>query len=113
VPTEPDALEVMIGGRRSGKTTRMMEWVLSTEDAVVVVATAKQRKWWVDSLRREGLTRATAESRVVLPGGKDRLRGRRVRLGVDDAEWVLAAFLGQAPERMTATAVPWWEKNDA
>lgn len=77
--------------RRSGKTSHLVNWLRQNPDAVLVVmhASEQQRLVRTYDLKRD---------QVLLPHEcAHRLRGREVKLAVDQLDHVLGALLGQMP----------------
>lgn len=112
-PADPGTA-VFIGGRQSGKTSRMMDWLLegtATQgiwDRVLICATAEDRDRIVQLLRAKGAP--DAAKRAVRMAGAPRVGGRTVaKVGVDDAERVLSALLapyGGSIDAITLTGTP-------
>lgn len=103
---------VFIGGRQSGKTTRMIDWMLAGEvidgvwDRVLVCATAEDRRRICDLLRARSAPGAACLA--VRMADSPRFPDPPTRMiGVDDADRVLAALLGPGKiEAMTLTGSP-------
>lgn len=83
--------EVIQTGRRGGKTTAMVERLKADPGAVLVVATADER-------RRLVIEYDLKPEQVITPQSTEKLRGsaRMPRVYVDNAEWVLSVLLGHA-----------------
>lgn len=91
------------GGRRSGKTTALLEWAAASPSSrVLVTATAVERDRLLGELA-ELLDVADWEvvDSVVSAGTLSELRGKHREIAVDNAYWVLGVLLGVTPDRMT------------
>lgn len=86
----------LVGPRACGKTTELAKWAQESPDHVIVTAHDELARRLI---RDYGLNR----DQVIPARSRDRLRGRRVKLGVDDAEIVLSILLGCEVEFVTAT----------
>lgn len=80
-------MKLVITSRSGGKTATLLEWMRVADDRVMLCATAQE----VDRLRQQN--RDIDPERFQWPQSMYRLRGRRVTVAVDNADWVLANLL--------------------
>jgi hypothetical protein len=89
----------MIRGRQGGKTHEAAEWVKAHPDAVMITFSQQEAARLV---KQYGLD----ENRVVSFRSATQLgalRGRRVRIGIDNLDIILRELFGHEVEFVTAT----------
>lgn len=89
-------MEIILGGRSSGKTTEAVAWVKEHEDAVLVVLNEQMGR---HVQQRYGLDQRQIVTLQQIKNG--RLRGRTPHLVLDGLEFILASALGTQPEVVT------------
>lgn len=85
-----------IGGRRSGKTTRMIQWLLNGpagENRILVTHSPSEAARIREILKEMGIERNDIEV-IDFASTVDRLRGKSAVVGIDNLEMLLANFLG-------------------
>lgn len=94
-----------IGDRRSGKTTRMIQWLLNAPEGErrVIVTHSESEAHRIRKLIK-GMDIEVEQGQVISAGSQD-LRGRNpnVVLGIDNLELVLGGLIGHRVSRVTAT----------
>ena len=90
-------MKIIRGGRRSGKTTSALAWMLGDEKRILIVPTAT-RPFVVGLLRDMiGKTDPRIERRIFGAGeiaNGDRIRGMAAgQVGIDELGWVLCEIL--------------------
>jgi hypothetical protein len=96
-------MRILATGRVMGKTTKMINWMKANPDSVCVVFAEIE----ADRLRREN--RDINPSRFVTITGVKRgvLRGKRIKIGVDNLDIILQDLIGPNIDLVTATAIPY------
>lgn len=91
-------LEIVTGGRRSGKTMRMLFWMQDNPGSVMVVYSEDERSRilsenpWLESRR------------LLTPDSAQRLRGLdHPRIGIDNLDMILSSMFGPRIEKATMT----------
>jgi hypothetical protein len=98
-------LEVHVGGRKTGKTTLLLEWMKESTDRVMVCHSVEMCNvvWRRSEEMSLNLDRDRFVSLEQIRNG--RLHGRNVILGVDNLDLLLYSIFGAPVRRITATAI--------
>lgn len=100
-PVRKEAMEFIIRPRRSGKTTDMLMWVDGHEDCVLVVSTAGERDRLLEWIKDRNMS--IRPDQIITLSDRDMLRGRSVRIGIDNLDMLLYYWFGSEVELVAAT----------
>lgn len=93
-----------IGDRRSGKTTRMIQWLLNGREGerrLLVVHSAQEVERLQRMLKDMGIERDNIE--IINVNDLRNLRGKSVIVGVDNLELILSQLIPAPITRVTAS----------
>lgn len=91
-------LQIMVGGRRSGRTTACIKWA-AENDAYIVCANQREARRIADCAREMGLN-------IKFPVTFDEMPMRGAwptKIAIDNADWLLRLWLGGQHELSFAT----------
>lgn len=96
-------MEFIVRPRRSGKTTDILMWMNGHKDRVMVVHSVQEKRRlleWIDDRKLE-----ISEAQLITLDQVSRgsLRGRNVRVGVDNLDFMLNALFGAEVDIVAAT----------
>ena len=89
-------MKVVLSGRRSGKTTKMIEWLASNPNNMLLVATHKERRRILKTFggRGDGFRVPFLEKRIITCDETNKLIGRAdLAIGIDNADIILEFLL--------------------
>jgi hypothetical protein len=96
-------MEVVIGGRQCGKTTRARQWLMASDNRVMLVYSEMRRDQTIRELVRYGLDKELAERQVRTVQDVASLRGSQAEIGIDDLDMCLATLVGRMVTYATVT----------
>lgn len=119
MPERKDGPAVLVTGRRKGKTTELMGWLIDGEPVLawphwsrgIIVADQRRADWLVRNLHviRILLDHRNVDMRnlLMVPDQHGRRAAAKdTEFAVDDAEQILADLLGVQPTALTITGIP-------
>lgn len=93
-----------IGGRQTGKTSRMLQWMLSQpedESRVIIVHSEHEAQRLRQILKNSGIE--VDAWKIVRADQARNLMGRDVVLGIDNLDLILGSLFGRSVSRISAT----------
>jgi hypothetical protein len=94
-------VKVLVTGRRGGKTTAMLAWLRANPEAVCICLST------VEASRLAQENTDIARERFLTVDGTRKLEGMiRPQVGVDNADIILARYLGVMPDFATVNDEP-------
>jgi hypothetical protein len=95
---------VIVSGRQTGKTVRLLKMMADNPEMVLVSAYSAQSTDAFEHAKKMGLD--LKRDRFISTDARENLRGRGQQiLLVDNAEFLLQQLLGQTPEVVTMTGI--------
>lgn len=99
-------IEFMVSGRKTGKTSSLIEWLRLEPNGVIVCHSEQERQRILKKIKEMPWGNEIKDNQVIsASSSREKLAGRNVVVAVDNVDIVLSWLLGAEIQRATATGI--------